>query len=219
MSAQIKPLASWKTWWSPDDVEKMAACVIHHIDPTKLPDRKLVSLSVPTKVSVEDLEDSHNSRVLEALVNAYPAQKEPSAYCLGDVVMRVNYKLGGTILGNQKVNPVEEKARRNEALKQGGSLKMLLAYIRGSSGRCQKGRSPTVTFLKELTRTKGRPTRKSPGSNSPAPSVCSTASTSSAVTLLLDGRPITALDGSTPSPRSTAGTNLVYNTVVSKPNV
>lgn len=206
---QLKPLASWKTWWSQDDVAKMAACLVCLMDPTKLPHQKLVALGVSNKVTSEDLENPHTAKVVEGLVECYPPDKEPSAYLLGDVVLQVNHQLGGTILGHQKVNPVDEKARRNEALKQGGVLKMLLSYIRASTGRCGKGRSATVTYLKELTRSKGRPSRKNPGSCSPAPSTCSTASASSAVTLLLDGRPITALSGSTPSPRSTAGANLV----------
>lgn len=208
MSVQIKPLAQWKTWWSHDDVERIAECLVQHMDPTKLPERKLVNLAACNKVSIDDVEDAHTAKVVEGLVESYPPEKEPSAYLLGDVVLRVNLKLHGIILGHQKINPVDEKARRTEALKQGGLLKLLLSYIRGSTGRCEKGRSPTVTYLKELTRSKGRPSRKNLGSSSPAPSVCSTASTSTAVTLLLDGRPITALSGSTPSPRSTAGGNL-----------
>lgn len=208
MSVQIKPLAQWKTWWSPDDVERIAASLVKNIDPVKLPEKKLVNLAACNKVSIDDVEDAHTAKVVEGLVESYPPEKEPSAYLLGDVVLRVNLKLGGIILGHQKVNPLDERARRNEALKQGSLLKLLLSYIRGSTHRCEKGRTPGVTYLKELTRSKGRPARKSPGSSSPAPSACSTASTCSAVTLLLDGRPITALSASTPSPRSTAGANL-----------
>jgi len=198
----IKPLASWKTWWSgSDQAQKIATSIQRHIDPTKMPgDGKLVQLKFTGKVTQEDLNDHHTSKVVEGILEAYPPSREPSGYLLGDSVMELNQMLGGAILGLQKANPVDEKARRDKALKQGAYLKMLLSYARVSSGRSAKGRSPTVTYLKELALAKGRPERKGKGSSSPS----STASATSEVTLLLDGRPITCLDDDISSPATSS---------------
>ena len=167
-------------------------------DPTRLPGNgKLIQLKVAAKVTPADLDDSHTSKIVEALLEAYPAEKEPSGYCLGDAVMCLNSLMGDSLLGPMKANPVDEKVRRDSALKEGTILKLLLSYVRNSSARTHKGRTESVTFLKELALSKGRPDRKSKGKPG-SPSCASTSSTTSAVTLLLDGRPITALDGSPP---------------------
>lgn len=194
----VKPLAQWKTWSSGTNTAMEIADSLHqHIDPTKLPGGgKVVALTCSSKVTNVDLENTNNNKVVEALISAYPANREPSAYLLGDAPMLFNDKLNGAILGSQKANPLEEKARRNQALKQGTTMKMLLAYIRHHSGRTAKGRSPSITYLKELVLARGRDGKKSRGSvsSSPCPSTTSASSGRSAVTLLLDGRPITALD-------------------------
>ena len=194
----IKPLASWKTWWTSTNVVGEIASALHStLDPTKFPGGgKLVELKSPPKVSPADLDDCHTSRVVEVLLVSFPASKEASAYLLGDVVMKLNSLMGNSILGPQKANPLEEASRRDLALKQGGYLKLLLSYVRNSSSRTNRGRTPSVTFLKELALSQGRPNRKSGKLGSPSGSDCSTAS---AETLLLDGRPISALDPSPPS--------------------
>lgn len=203
----IKPLASWKTWWASTNVVAEIATALHStLDPTKFPGGgKLVELKSPGKVSPADLGDCHTSRVIQVLLCSFPASKEASAYLLGDVVMKLNSLMGDSLFGSQKANPVEEVARRDLALKQGGYLKLLLSYVRNSSGRTNRGRTANVTFLKELALSQGRPNRKSGGKQGSSPgSDCSTASS---VTLLLDGRPITALDSPPSSSVGTLDTN------------
>ena len=195
-----KPLAQWRTWWSGSDMPtRIAESIKNSIDPTKLPGNgRLVCLKGGDKVCKDDLEDFHTGKVLEGLLNAYPPNKEPSGYLLGDTVMKLNDLLGHTIFGPPRQNPLEEKARRDGALRQGSYLKLLLSYVRNSSARTEKGRSPSATYLKELALSKGRPDRKAKGSfRSPSPSPStSTHSTISAVTLDLDGQPMTSSNGS-----------------------
>ena len=197
----IKPLASWKTWWCPSNARDIACSLHQTIDPTKLPgDGKVVELKCNSKVCEEDLNDFHTSKVVEGLLNAYPGSKEPSAYLLGDTCVFLNDMMGNCIFGPAKANPVDERARRTKALKEGTYLKMLLSYARASSGRSSKGRSQTVTYLKELALSKGRPERKGKGSRS-SDSTCaspaSTTSTMSAQTLVMgvDTAPVTPVPG------------------------
>ena len=193
--ALSKPLASWRTWWTgTDTVPKIAEVIYQTMDPTRLPGNgTLIQLKMSGKVTPADLDDIHTSKIVEALLEAYPAEKEPSGYCLGDAVMCLNSLMGDSLIGPMKANPMDEKVRRDSALKQGTILKLLLSYVRNSSARTHKGRTESVTFLKELALSKGRPDRKSKGKSN-SPSSASTCSTTSAVTLLLDGRPITDLD-------------------------
>ena len=181
---------------------RIAESIKNSMDPTKLPGGgRLVSLKGGNKVSKEDLDDFHTGKIVEGLLNAYPSSKEPSGYLLGDSVMVLNELLGHTILGPHRQNPLDEKARRDIALREGASLKLLLSYVRNSSARTEKGRSPSATYLKELALAKGRPDRKAKGSfrsASPSPST-STHSTLSAVTLDLDGQPMRSSNGSTRS--------------------
>ena len=92
--------------------------------------------------------------------------------------------MGHSIFGHAKPNPIDEKHRRDGALKQGTIMKLLLAYVRASSGRTPQGRSATVTYLKELALSKGRPGRKT-SRDSKSPSSLSSCSTMSAATLEL----------------------------------
>ena len=194
-----KPLAQWKTWWVNTDVADLVAKSIQScMNPTKLPKGKLVELK-NGKVCQADLEDPHTNSVVEGMLAGYPPEKEPSSYLLGDVVMRIDKDVGHVILGPPKVNPLEEKARRDQALSQGATMKLLLSYVRNATGRTEKGRVPAVTYLKEIAMSKGRPTRKK--GCSPSPSTCSTLS---AETLVLGGR----------SPSSS--TNGLENLVVKK---
>ena len=196
MAGFPKPLAQWKTWWVNTDVADLIAKSIQScMNPTKLPKGKLVELKYG-KVCQADLEDPHTNSVVEGMLAGYPPEKEPSGYLLGDVVMRIDKDVGHVI---PKVNPLEEKARRDQALSQGAAMKLLLSYVRNATWRTEKGRVPAVTYLKEIARSKGRPTRKK--GCSPSPSTCSTLS---AETLVLGGR----------SPSSS--TNDLENLVVEK---
>ena len=195
----FKSLASWKSWWHGGETAKsIAESILKHVDPEKVPgDGKLVLLQGGGKVTEADLKDPHTSKVIEGLLQSYPSSKDPSGYLLGDSVLLLNTMLGHTILGTAKANPVDEKSRRDQALKQGHYLKMLLSYVRTASGRCDKGWTPEVTYLKELAIAKGRPERRGKGSQS-SPSVTSvaptspTSSTRSAVTIGLDGNPLSS---------------------------
>eukprot|EP00435_Cladocopium_sp_Y103_P072102 s157_g39.t1 len=109
--ALSKPLASWRTWWSKTDVvPKVAETLYQTMDPTRLPGNgKLVQLKVAARVTPADLDDPHTSKIVEGLLEAYPAEKEPSGYCLGDAVMSLNSLMGDTLIGPMKANPIDEK--------------------------------------------------------------------------------------------------------------
>ena len=191
----IKPLATWKTWWTSADAASIAAAIHSNLDSNLLPGHgNLVTLKSVGRVGPADLDDSHTGRILQALLDSYPVNKDPSGYLLGDSIMHLNVLMGETLLGGQKANPFEERNRRDCALKQGAVLKLLLSYTRNSSNRTTKGRSPNVTFLKELAGSKGR-VRK----GSPSPS---TSSTASGETLMLEGIPLHVLDDESPQSSS-----------------
>ena len=196
----FKSLASWKSWWHSDHtIQGVAECIKASINPELVPGAgKLVVLHGKNKVTQTDLSDPHTSKVVAGILHGYPPSKDPSAYALGDAVLYLNDLMSGVILGAQKPNPVDEKVRRDCALKQGHYLKMLLSYVRSASWRTEKGRTPEVTYLKELAISKGRPERKgrwsSASSSSVAPTspAVSTSSTRSAVTIGLDGEPLSS---------------------------
>ena len=172
-----------------------------HMDPKKLPGKgQLVMLKGKGKVAPGDLDDYHTGSIVQALLESYPPLKDPSGYLLGDAVLRLNMLMNDSLLGPQKANPFEERARRDDALKQGTILKMLLSYTRNSSARTNRGRSPNVTYLKELALSKGRPRK----TGSP-----STSSTASAETLCLEGIPLSAFDESPESSSGKLGIELI----------
>ena len=210
MMACDKPLASWKTWWSGSDIPAtIAQALFSTMDPTKLPGGgKLVVLKSVGKPAASDLDDPHTGRIVQALLDSYPATKDPSAYLLGDTILCLNSLMGETLLGPQKANPFEERVRRDDALKQGGILKLLLSYTRNSSARHSKGRSPNVTFLKELALAKGKCRKLSVASP--------TSSTGSAETLLLEGIPLSALDESPTTSSENLFGNIGYSNTSSK---
>lgn len=191
----FKSLASWKCWWHEGSTAlHVAEALVKNVDPKELPRGSLVELKNNKKVSEEDFHKSVNCKIMEGLLSAYPSEKDPSAYLLGDAVLRVDQSRGHVILGKPALNPMVEKTRCDSALKEGQKLKLLLSYIRNSSGRHEKGRKPEVTFLKEMVLSRPRPRQKS-RSFSPSP----TASTrSDATTLMLPGL------SPTPSPQTSS---------------
>ena len=192
-TVSFKSLAQWKTWWTGTCYAMdMASSLLCYMDPTTIPGKgQLVELKVKGKVSAGDLTDPHTAKVIEGLLHGYPTDKDPSAYFLGDAILYLNNSVGNVILGPPSLNPVNEKARRDQALRCGSNLKMLLSYVRTSSTRAEKGRSPTATYLKELALAVGKPKRSKGGRSSPS----STCSTADAPTLVL---------GETTSPASTS---------------
>lgn len=178
----FKSLALWKAWWSNGEVaQQVASAICHYVDTTKLPGGgKLVDLASSTKVSETDFKNTHVSQLAEALIHAYPSNKDPSGYLLGDAVLHVDQRWGHVILGQPSANPMTEKVRRDRALKEGAKLKLLLSYVRARSARTRAARDPNLKYLKELCSDKKGAGRK--GSPSPAPS---THSTASATTLIM----------------------------------
>ena len=118
------------------------------MNPTKLPKGKLVELKYG-KVCQADLEDPHTNSVVEGMLAGYPPEKEPSGYLLGDVVLRIDKDVGHVILGPRKVNPLEEKARRDQELSQGAAMKLLLSYGRNATGRTEIEGSCSCSDLPE----------------------------------------------------------------------
>lgn len=148
--------------------------------PSYLAGGKVVAFKVDGKVTGCDLDDHHTAKVVEGVVLAFPVDRDPSAYLLGDSLLHLNTMMGDVIFGPCRPNPMDEKSRRDTILKEGTKLKQLLSYVRAATGRTERGRSPTMTFLKELVLSRGRPSKRSQ-SKSPA----SSCSTMSAKTLIL----------------------------------
>lgn len=214
----IKSLAKWKCWWTGSSLAgEIAAAIQKNIDVSKLPGGgKLVKLQYGNKVVQADLQNSFNNKVMEAVVDSYPTDRDPSAYLLGDAVLHLNSSLQGVIFGLQKPNPVDEDARRKVALKQGAYLKMMLSYLRTIAGRANSGRCPQVTYLKELALAKGLRGGGGRGKGSPdaspAPSSASSCSSRlSTATTILDGNPLIPMDTASKSSGSVVTTpaNLV----------
>ena len=193
----FKSLASWKAWWSKGEVaQQIASAICHYVDTTKLPGGgKLMELALSTKITEADFKKPHVSQLPEALIHAYPADKDPSGYLLGDAVLHVDERWGHVVLGAPPGNPMTEKVRRDRALKEGAQLKLLLAYVRSRSARTLEARDPNLKYLKELCADK-KDGGSRQGTPSPAPS---THSTASATTLIM---------GETgESPQSSAGSS------------
>ena len=76
-----KPLAGWKTWWDAALCEKVARAIHQHLD--KLPGHGQL-LTFGSTVSAQNLRDPHTAAIAEALLKAYPLEKQPSSYMLGD---------------------------------------------------------------------------------------------------------------------------------------
>ena len=143
-----KPLASWKVWWGPDVPLKVADSLVEHINPKKLPGGgRLLSTDHFTG---EVVKDPHVASVAEALLLAYPPNRQPSSYLLGDAVIQLDLRWKGSLLGGHQSSPVKEKLRRDDALAEGGKLKKLISYMRTSALKAENGKTPKVTYLKTL---------------------------------------------------------------------
>lgn len=162
MAETYKPLAGWKVWWGYDLVEKVAMCLKEHIK--RLPGQgKLLSQA---SFAAVDMQDDNVACVAEALLLSYPADKQPSAYMLGDSVLVLDSLWSHALLGKPQENPCREKVRRDDALSQGMQLKKLLSYVRTIARRAELGRTDTVTYLKGLANKREVKARGSPASSS-----------------------------------------------------
>lgn len=177
-----RPLTPWKTWWSdaPESVpRKVAIALRENIDTQNLPGQGRILEKTVTCAA--DLEQSlHASSVAEALLVSYPADRQPSGWLLGEACLELNCLWGGALFGEPDENPIKEQYRRDNALAEGEKLKKLLAYIRNSAVKSDKGRNERVTFLKQLAnkRTRQRSLSGKSPSTASTTSPCSTDSLS-----------------------------------------
>lgn len=177
MSADLaieKPLATWKTWWPKELPCAIGRSLFEHIDFTKLPGQgKLL-----TKESFRqgDLKDAYTAGIVEGMVVAYPHDKQPSAYLLGDSVIQLDKLMKHSLLGVPSSNPIRERSRRDSALAEGGKLRKLLSFVRTSSLKHPVGRSDEATYLKSIanhrivrSKSSSSSTASSVSQDSPAP--------------------------------------------------
>lgn len=143
-----RPLASWRTWWDKDLATKIAATLKQHVDPKKLPGRG--TLLSGRHLTAEILKETHVASVAEALLIAYPLERQPSGYLLGDSVLQLDKMWNGGLLGGPSDNPMTESVRRENALAEGGKLKKLLSYVRTSGLKNQNGKTEEISYLKSL---------------------------------------------------------------------
>ena len=148
---KFKSLASWKTWWSDGHVSlAIAEALVKRVETMNLVGGSLLQLSNCKKIQEHDLQAKINAQVAEAVLEAYPADKEPSGYLLGDAILRCDSVWGHVMCGKPSANPLEEKDRRSRALKEGSKVRLLLSYMRHRASRSERGRTPEATYLKEL---------------------------------------------------------------------
>ena len=148
MSKQALPLATWKTWWTPEQAVLLATSLKNNIDVRRLP--RGGCLLDKSDFRSEDLRDPHTATIVEGLLKAYPLDKQPSGYLLGDACLELDRLLNFGIFGDSKGNPIMESKRRDDGLAEGGKLKKLLAFVRTSACKSDVGRTPDVTYLKQL---------------------------------------------------------------------
>lgn len=147
-SSLSKPLASWKTWWSPELPRNIAQTILDNIDVRKLPRDGM--LLAKDSFRSEDLKECHTAAVVEGLLLAYPKDRHPSAYLLGDAVLELNTLMNKSLLGPEHANPIKEISRRDDALGEGAKLKKLLSFVRNSSLKHDVGKTAAATYLKQL---------------------------------------------------------------------
>ena len=148
MSKQAIPLATWKTWWGPELATQIGESLKNNLDLRQLPRGGIL---VPkSDFKSDDLRDPLIGSIVEGLVTSYPTNRQPSGYLLGDSVLELDRLLGYCIFGKPDTNPIKERARRDDALTEGGKLKKLLSYVRTSACKSEVGRTDDVTYLKQL---------------------------------------------------------------------
>lgn len=166
-----KPLAGWKTWWGPELPTKIAKSMMEQLDAKSLPGKGgLLHFQDPCRVSAADLHGqgdhvAHISSIAEALLLAYPLDKQPSSYLLGDAVLHLNFLFGYSLIGKPVSNPIKEESRRKLALVEGGKLRMLLSYIRTRANKAENAKNDGVSYLKSLANRR-KPFIKSPSTSS-----------------------------------------------------
>ena len=204
--SSFRSTASWKSWWTGKPIaKKIAESIYKHIDPTRCAGNgRLVTLATAGKVTLADLQDEFKARLTEGILLVYPSNKDASAYLLADAVLHLDILMGHSVLGFPSANPMVESSRRDRALKDGTNMKWLLSYIRNSSGRHEKGRDSTVTYLKELAASMYKPKRASRSGSQASMSPASPSTSSVATTIGLDGESLYADTGSNSSPSGVA---------------
>lgn len=176
----LRPLADWRTWWTPDIPETIAKAMKDHINVQRLPGNGCILNT--SHFNGDIIKDPHISSVAEALLVAYPKNRQPSGYLLGDVVLKLDDLWNGSLLGGAKESPITERSRRDNALSEGGRLKKLLSYVRTSALKSENGKSAEVTYLKSLANQRPVRTKRS---TSVASTDTSVSSMSNATTLVL----------------------------------
>ena len=179
MSADLageKPLATWKTWWPKELPYSIGKSLFEHVDFRKLPGQgKILNKDVFRQ---GDLKDAYIAGIVEGMLVAYPQEKQPSAYLLGDAVIQLDKLMGHSLLGMPNSNPIRERSRRECALAEGSKLRKLLSFVRTSSLKHPTGRSDESTYLKSIANARivrGKSASSSTASSdSPAPTSGST---------------------------------------------
>ena len=146
--AECKPLATWKTWWSPSLARAIARTLHETIDPRLLPGGG--QLLTKDYFRTQDLNDAHVSLVIEGLLKSYPKDRQPSGYLLGDAFMALDLIMNHSLLGPPQSNPIKEKHRRESGLAEGGKMRKLLSFVRTSSLKHDVGKTAESTFIKKM---------------------------------------------------------------------
>ena len=176
----LRPLADWRTWWTPDIPETIAKAMKYHIKVRKLPGNGCILNT--SHFNGDVIKDAHISSVAEALLVSYPKNWQPSGYLLGDVVLKLDDLWNGSLLGGAQESPIMERSRRDNALSEGGRLKKLLSYVRTSALKSENGKTAEVTYLKSLANQRPVRTKRS---SSVASTDTSVSTMSNATTLVL----------------------------------
>ena len=141
-------LASWKVWWSSDLAAAIGKSMHAQLDVLKLPGNGM--LLTKDTFNTYDLKDPYMAGLVEGMLTSYPKDRQPSAYLLGDSVLAMDKHMNHSLLGPPLTNPIKERARRDGALAEGGKLRKLLSFVRTSSLKHQVGKSPDLSYIKDL---------------------------------------------------------------------
>ena len=141
-------LASWKVWWSSDLAAAIGKAIHSQLDVLKLPGNGM--LLTKDAFTTYDLKDPYLAGLVEGMLTSYPKDRQPSAYLLGDSVLALDKLMNHSLLGPPLTNPIKERSRRDGALAEGGKLRKLLSFVRTSSLKHQVGKSPDLSYIKDL---------------------------------------------------------------------